>query len=140
MIEVVGDILSAPDNIPIAHCISSDLRLGAGVALAIEKSFGCKKDLFELTKNTKVVVPSLLRTGRVFHLVTKDLFWHKPTYKSLFYCIDLLIKEIEKTSEYKFVAIPKIGCGLDKLDWSIVRDRLEKRSLGRKFKFVVYHK
>lgn len=56
----------------------------------------------------------------IYYLITKEYSNNKPTYNSLTAAIkklrDLIIKH-----NVKKLAIPRIGCGLDKLDWPIVR-------------------
>ena len=57
----------------------------------------------------------------VFNLVTKEKYWHKPTYNSL---TDAL-KSMRSACRYcniKKIAMPMIGCGLDRLRWDKVSE------------------
>lgn len=65
-------------------------------------------------------VGACLLTGKVFNLVTKEKYWQKPTYHSLLITLFNLKKQII-SNEVKFLAIPQIGCGLDKLLWREVK-------------------
>lgn len=57
----------------------------------------------------------------IYYLITKEYSYHKPTYNSLTVAIKKLRDCVVKHGVKK-LAIPRIGCGLDKLDWIIVRD------------------
>ena len=55
----------------------------------------------------------------IFYLVTKPFFYFKPLYSAL----ENSLKELRKQcTEFKVdsLAMPKIGAGLDQLDWSLV--------------------
>jgi len=60
----------------------------------------------------------------VFNLVTKKNYWHKPTYDTLTQSLESrksLILERADGSETVKLAMPLIGCGLDKLKWNKVK-------------------
>ena len=67
-------------------------------------------------------VAVLQRGGRfVYYLVTKDRYFHKPTYLSLESSLVMMrLHAVE--NKVKHLAMPKIGCGLDRLEWSKVKD------------------
>ena len=89
--------------------------LGKGIAVEFRKRFNTKQMLLEQYSNG-CEVGSCLLTGKVFNLVTKEKYWQKPTYHSLFISLLNLKKQII-SNDIKFIAIPQIGCGLDKLCW-----------------------
>ncbi|XP_025204493.1 uncharacterized protein LOC112601223 isoform X2 [Melanaphis sacchari] len=60
----------------------------------------------------------------IYYLITKEYSYNKPTYRSITAAITKLRDFIVKHG-IKKLAIPRIGCGLDKLDWSIVRGIIE---------------
>ena len=60
-----------------------------------------------------------------FNLVTKDKCWQKPTYKALREALEDMKKQVV-TLKIKYLAMPLIGCGLDRLEWDRVRELLEK--------------
>lgn len=43
--EVRGDLFSCPKTASLAHCVSSDLRMGKGIAVAFKKTFGGVEEL-----------------------------------------------------------------------------------------------
>lgn len=57
----------------------------------------------------------------IYYLITKEYSYNKPTYQSLTAAIEKLRNYVVKHGVKK-LAIPRIGCGLDKLDWVIVKD------------------
>lgn len=107
----------------LCHCISSDFALGAGIAKAFAK-MGVKKALCErFAKNWQGRGYCLITETNgvtVGNLVTKERYFHKPTLETLRqaledFCAQALEMKLTK------IAMPKIGCGLDKLQWENVR-------------------
>lgn len=105
-----------------AHCISADYKLGAGIAVEFQKRFNLKKDLKMYGDNT---YPSLVVIGNVFNLVTKNKYWNKPTYESVTVCIKYM-KDICERSRIKYLAMPRIASGLDRLQWDKVREIIKE--------------
>ena len=66
----------------------------------------------------------VLPTGRVFNLVTKQKYWQKPTYKTMRLALEDL-KEALRIRKITKIAMPKIGCGLDRLEWETVRRMIQ---------------
>lgn len=124
--EEKGDLFAAEilSNYALCHCISSDFALGAGIAKEFAK-MGVKKALCEkfpkqwqgrgyclLTETDGVTVANL---------VTKERYFHKPTLETLRQALENLRKQALEMKLTK-IAMPKIGCGLDRLDWTAVRE------------------
>lgn len=57
----------------------------------------------------------------IYNMVTKSLSYQKPTYQTLFESLYAMRDHMLKNN-VKYLAIPKIGCGLDGLVWEKVRD------------------
>lgn len=124
--EVQADLFEFAGDYALAHCISADFGMGRGIVVEFNRRFNMKNVLREK-------YPDYLRewyeSGRehgciyengVLNLVTKERYYYKPTYDSLRGAledmkIECLLNGIKK------VAMPKIGCGLDKLLWNHVR-------------------
>ena len=71
-------------------------------------------------------VAILRRDNRdVYYLVTKEKYWHKPTYATLTSSLQAMKAHCVKQGTTE-VAMPTIGCGLDGLSWpkvcEIIRD------------------
>ena len=121
--EKIIDILDTTSEYPLAHCISADIKMGKGLAEAIEKKFGAKRQLNKLIL-VKGDIAVTNHNGRtIYHLITKNLFWEKPTLESLWNCLQKLKLHL-KSKNTKKLAIPRIGCGLDKLYWNMVKNIL----------------
>lgn len=57
----------------------------------------------------------------VFNLITKKSYYGKPTYQTITKCIEQIVEQCER-HDIKYLAMPKIGCGLDRLQWGKVRE------------------
>ena len=124
-IEVKQDLFKAPPDYALVHCISSDFALGAGIAIQFQKRYNTRNELRSRCPNYKFhggdcIGTSSKGTRVAFNLVTKKRFWNKPTYKDLEDSLYELLEMVELTG-YKKLAMPKIGCGLDGLEWETVR-------------------
>jgi len=117
--EIKGDLFQCNQNISLAHCVSQDLKMGMGIAVEFKKQF---KGTGELTDQNKEVgeCAYLKRDSRyIFYLITKKVYNHKPNYVVLEKCLKELL-ELCKRFNIQELAMPRIGSGLDNLDWSIV--------------------
>lgn len=108
----------------LVHCISSDCKMGAGIAVEFQKRFKFKNYLLSLEESLKKH-PQVIFCSQVFNLITKARYWHKPTYESVTECIKILKKQCELL-DVKYLAMPKIGCGLDRLQWGKVREIVQE--------------
>uniref|UniRef100_A0A3Q1GHI1 O-acyl-ADP-ribose deacylase 1 n=1 Tax=Acanthochromis polyacanthus TaxID=80966 RepID=A0A3Q1GHI1_9TELE len=80
---VTGDLFSCPEDEALAHCISEDCRMGAGIAVLFKQKFKGVSELKEQKRETGQCAV-LMREGRfVYYLITKKRAFQKPTYTSL---------------------------------------------------------
>ena len=111
-----------------AHCISRDCKMGAGIAVPMKKKFklGGLKDTID---NFNVALPYGISTcifhNEVLNLITKKRYWHKPTYESIGTALTAMLV-LANTRGIKKIVMPKIGCGLDGLNWSRVREIIKE--------------
>lgn len=122
--EEKRDLLTVPQGYMIAHCISSDFALGAGVAKQIDTVFNMREMLNLMwgkisDMDGKWSAPCCLPCMNVFNLVTKERYYHKPTLNSLEIALHEM-KDYAVEMGVKRIAMPQIGCGLDRLNWSDV--------------------
>lgn len=130
--EEKRDLFSVDDNeYYFVQCISADYAMGAGIAVEFNKRFDIKNVMREKPEN--VISSSnnncLLVNDKVFNLVTKDKYFQKPTYDSLKKALinmKILMLNHPKLMKTNKVAMPRIGCGLDKLDWDKVKPMIEE--------------
>ena len=108
----------------LCHCISSDFALGAGIAKIFAKKGVKKKLLEQYPKQWQCRGYCLFAEADgvlAANLVTKERYFHKPTLETLRQSLeDLRGQALERG--LKKLAMPKIGCGLDKLQWNDVRE------------------
>lgn len=59
----------------------------------------------------------------IYYLITKQSSWGKPTYQLLHSSLSAMQQHMLKHNVKK-LALPRIGCGLDGLNWAKVKDML----------------
>lgn len=123
--EEIRDIFATPKDYFLAHCISADFALGAGIAKEF-KNRGVRKQLkyhYTFGKIGDALVTYATDWIGEFNLVTKDRYYEKPTLKSLTKAL-ISMKNIILTypAEQHKIAMPQIGCGLDRLKWEDVSE------------------
>ena len=96
--------------------------MGGGIAVTMAKKFDLRK-AFELYD--RLIVGKAYLVGKSFSLVTKYNACDKPTYDDLYRSIVDLREKCKQLGVKKLV-MPKIGCGIDGLDWDKVRDIIKE--------------
>lgn len=134
--EVVGDLFTAPQGYCLAHCISGDFALSAGIAVQFDEKFNMKKRLKHLF-DCEIASPLCVKVDNVYNLVTKDIGYQRPTYDSLYNSLENMKKDVVDNS-IKKIAMPKIGCGLDGLNWNIVKAMIKEVFDNTDTEIVVY--
>ena len=133
--EEVRDLFAVPNEYYLAHCISADFGMGAGIVVKFNKLFNMKQKLMSKYPDfiDKWDYQSTLCNNngqciledRVFNLITKRNYWLKPTYDTLTAAL-LCMKSIAIEKNITKIAMPLIGCGLDKLEWSKVSEIIKE--------------
>ncbi len=137
--EEQRDLFSVPTDNILVHCISSDFALGAGIAKTFHQKYDVKEQLEQQYSNyqwsghgTCLMTNSSLAedgTGNwlVCNLVTKERYWHKPTYQTLKESLySMKFQLMEQSLSAPKLAMPLIGCGLDRLEWNRVREMVQE--------------
>lgn len=122
--EIKKDLFTMTDNYYLAHCISSDAKMGAGIAVEFKKRFKLAS-LQEMAKQSPLEIGKCYKAGRALNLVTKSKYWHKPTYESLTQAV-VSMRDVCLEEGITALAMPQIGCGLDKLQWGKVREIIKE--------------
>lgn len=123
LLEEKKDLFSVPKDYALVHCISADFALGAGIAREFANR-GVKTALCSMY--TAPAIGSALATFATdwageYNLVTKAKYWGKPTYAQLRQAL-VSLRSVAASHGRTKLAMPKIGCGLDRLEWSKVKD------------------
>ena len=121
--EEKRDLFKVDESYNLAHCIASDLGMGAGIAVEMQQRFKLRSAIRKAGKPLKS--PTCVHTGRVFNLITKRRSTGKPTYASLRASLKKM-KTIVVSQKVERIAMPCIGCGLDRLQWGLVREIIEE--------------
>lgn len=131
--EEKRDLFTMPEDYALAHCISADFALGAGIAKEFDKRFNCRRKLFNVYKRSLVPrwdkIPNgcsviLFSDYVIFNLVTKRNYWNKPTLDTIKNALDWMKDQCEMYDINK-VAMPRLSCGLDRQNWSDVKALIE---------------
>ena len=111
----------------MGHCVSSDFHMGAGIAAKFNQLYPQIKQ--EASKN---LTPGSVfayhdKNSRrwIYNLVTKFKFFHKPFYESLRMSLQLMRNHAEHNRVHH-IRLPKLGCGLDNLQWQVVHKILRE--------------
>lgn len=131
IIEKKMDLFKLSNDYTLVHCISEDCAMGKGIAKTFDKRFkNMKNDIFDTLVYNELHYPiSIMFLGddqNVINMVTKKEYWHKPTYKTFEIALDSVVKICKKYNITK-VGMPKIGCGLDRLQWGRVKEMIENK-------------
>ena len=120
------NLMTVPQGYTLAHCISADCALGAGVAKQIDEAYSMRETLKKGAEQVKggIPWPSCVGVSNVLNLVTKERCFHKPTLDSLKEAL-LHMKSAMEKYNIKKIAMPKIGCGLDRLEWEDVEPMIQ---------------
>jgi len=139
---VEGSVFAAPVDRGLAHCVALDFAMSVGIAVEFKARFG---PVSPSDRARARVGGCLQMTGHspggereLFYLVTKKASNGRPTYGSL----EAALREMVVTAGQHGVAciaMPRIGCGLDGLDWGLVEAMLRRILLDTpRIAFEVY--
>uniref|UniRef100_A0A2S2NNZ3 RNA-directed DNA polymerase n=1 Tax=Schizaphis graminum TaxID=13262 RepID=A0A2S2NNZ3_SCHGA len=124
VVESKGDIFETDHSMALAHCVSSDLKMTKGIALEFRRRFGGLNQLRRLPRTVSDVLSLRLKEREIFYLVTKQHFWQKPEPEHLFQSLQKL-RTLCEEREIKTLTCPRLGTGLDGLQWETVRSMLQ---------------
>ncbi|KAF4518444.1 hypothetical protein B566_EDAN002098 [Ephemera danica] len=124
IIEWEGDL---PPQVPKQTVKQQkDFHCGAGIAKRFMNTYGGKEILLSQKRQVGEVAALPLEPGRfLLHLVTKEVYYGKPTLQDIekslwalkFFCHKNWVRKI---------AMPLIACGLDKQQWPAVQKLIDK--------------
>lgn len=105
----------------ILHCISADYALGKGFAAQIEQRYKVRDFLKAVGKHE---CPDVIAVDNILNMVTKQYYYNKPTPESFNQAL-ILAREFCLEHNVKRLIMPRIGSGLDRLDWEFCRESIK---------------
>ena len=117
--EVKGDLFNCPEYFSLAHCVSQDFYMSQGIAKTFKNYFRCVNELIAQNKNLGEVAELILTERNIYYMITKTKYYNKPSYQNVFVALNNL-KESCQLHCVTYLGMPRIACGLDKLNWEIV--------------------
>ena len=115
-----NSIVQQPNS--IGHCISADAKMSKGFADFLSHKI---PGLRSTCKKAKLLIGQVFpfwdSTSRryIYNLVTKERFFDKPDLTTLLTTLEAM-KSHATMNGVSTIAIPKIGCGLDQMNWQEV--------------------
>ncbi len=138
--ETPGNLFDYDKEYALAHCISADFALGAGIAKLFQARYSTRDELRQRFPHhwTGQGYCLVTNNNHVFNLVTKNRYFEKPTLRTVEAALAHMKEIAEQEGIYK-IAMPRIGCGLDKLDWQDVKQIIINMFMGTDFDIrIVY--
>ncbi len=127
--EEVRNLFSVPGDYYLAHCISADFGMGKGIVIEFNKRFDMKRKLQSkypnyLNQYTHCRIGGdCILEGQVLNLITKERYFHKPSIITMRIALQKM-KKICVENNISKIAMPTIGSGLDRLNWTDVSKQI----------------
>lgn len=128
--EEFGDLFEVDPSYMLAQCISADFAMGKGIAVEFNNRFDTKNQLknkypqYLQSFIQNGIKGDCIAEGRVLNLITKERYYQKPTYTTMTAALEKMKDYCLKNGISK-IAMPLIGCGLDRLNWASVRNIIQ---------------
>jgi hypothetical protein len=127
--EIKGNLFEhiQPDVV-YANCIAADGKYGAGIApVFIDQVFHQREQVLKGLEDSQLDGDKgwCLLVDHCAYLITKRFTHGKPTYTSMIGALGSLKTQMEEKNLNKLY-MPKIGCGLDKLNWDKVSNLIKE--------------
>jgi hypothetical protein len=138
--EINMDLFNRPKEESFAHCVSEDFKMSTGFAQQVKETYKCRANELKAQKKT-VGECAYLKYDNfyIFFLITKQFYHDKPTYQSLEKSLIDLLRQC-KTLKVNTIGMPRIGAGLDLLDWNITSKIINKVYQSSNIQINVYYK
>ncbi|CAH1716191.1 unnamed protein product [Aphis gossypii] len=114
--------------------------MSKGIAFRIKTTFGnTTPQLEKLNPQIGDAIPIKIGNKIIYHLVTKQKYFHKPKYDDIKLTIQNLKKSMQKLHDFK-IAIPTIASGVDKCNWAIIKQSIFKEFSNTNIDLLICHK
>ena len=123
---------------PIAHTISSDAEMRKGFANTISKRIPLLKD-YRKSRNCDIgdIITFRADNNLVYNLITKASYYEKPTTNTIKTML-LAMRDHALGLNLRCIAMPKIDCGLDGMDWRDISSLIEQTNKNSGITIYMY--
>ena len=130
-----GNLFELDNKYALCHCVSQDCdnykSWGMGIAVEFKKRFkGMKEYCARVIKENHLSFPCVIpydnNDRTIFNLITKRVYYGKPTYITITKCIEDMAYMC-KERNIKYLGMYKLGCNLDRLQWGKVKEIIEDK-------------
>ena len=135
--HVEGSVFEAPEGVALAHCVSADLAMSAGIAVQFVKRWPDIRSGYSRSEPGSLHVFSSTR-GHIFNLITKERFDDKPSLEDFRKSI-VALKSKMQALNIKTLAVPELGSGRDRLNLSKVIQVLQSILVEAGIGVIMYH-
>ncbi|KAK9881526.1 hypothetical protein WA026_016407 [Henosepilachna vigintioctopunctata] len=123
VIEQDMNLFTVGEDYSLAHCVAEDMKMGCGIAVQFRRRFP-NAVLLNMREKSGGLIAVKHKARYIYYMVTKKISSGKPTYGTFWSSLKKLRDHMQQ-NQVKKLAIPRIGCGLDRLNWKIVKLMLE---------------
>lgn len=127
--ELKHDLLHMPVYYNIAYCFSADSSIGSKTAKRLDEVYHIASRVEQLRDEWGWInqgdVGTIADFDNLIALLATEKKYQRPTMENLRSCIQELAQYC-RTCNIEFLAMPRIGCGHNKLDWTQVKDMICK--------------
>ncbi|KII66243.1 O-acetyl-ADP-ribose deacetylase 1 [Thelohanellus kitauei] len=127
LIEIPGNINDLIYSIkygPIAVLFSTDLTMVSGIEKKISENISIIPSLTRSELELGKVVNVPYKKQHVYCMFTRKHWWERSSYSALLTCLKRLLIRVLRNKQ-KYVFIPRLGCGVDGLDWEDVKSMIK---------------
>jgi len=135
--HVEGSVFEAPEGVALAHCVSADLAMSAGIAVQFVRRWPDIRSGYSRSEPGSLHVHSSSR-GYIFNLITKERFDDKPSLEDFRKSI-VALKSKMQALNIKTLAMPELGSGRDRLNLSKVIHVLQSILVEAGIGIIMYH-
>ena len=116
-------------NLPLlCFCCSGDFQLQAGISQKIDEKYSIeefyKKNF--LNSSSGSACPILVNNLIIIALINRDKKWQGTTYDEMLDCI-IHLKDYCLINHIQQIFMPRIACGLDRMNWDIIRPIIKEQ-------------
>lgn len=127
-----GDIFHIPDVNNYAHGCNCAGAMGKGIAVTFKEKFPkMYQEYKQLCRNKQFTPGDVFMYnyggGMVFNLGTQQSWTTKATIEAVATSLEKMLR-LAKENQVDKIALPRIGAGLGKLDWSDVKQVIDRQA------------